>query len=316
MATTKQFYLHGLQFGDDSSWITQLTDLTPAANIDYLTARSAGAVVPSFRGGQNVIPDITFTTTQVKKVLDKCASYNGLYLPLSASYVDLYYRAVTNLGMPTAIASGVHLQIRARRCVMYWTAIRAQQGQPATIDCRIVPTWDNTNAPLLATDDQAIPASALATEQFTMGPVKLNGSLIDGSDNWGLELNPQIEEIVSDGDVFPTFVGCREHDPILTVANPDIEKWDSGIIGLGGLQVTTLLFWLRKKTVDQTGNVANATEEHISFTGADNPCGMATVENINAGIDGPAVCNLRVGLRISNTATAYPLTIDTTAAIA
>lgn len=308
--TTQQFYLHGVLL-PGAVWIGALTDTTPAANVSFLDGFASGsAVVPSFRGGQGATPDISFTTPQIKTVLDQCG-FTGL--DCSASQCDLYYRKAKLLDTREAIGASEHLMLRAKRCLLYWTGIQAQQDQPATIACRIVPTYDGTNAPLVGTGSQTIAANLLSEQHYTLGPVKLNGNWIDGVQGWNLDLGVQLNERRSDGLIYPTFVGVRQHNPVLTVTTPDADFWASP--GVAGAAVTALLAYLRKKDDDATGNLTDATASHIQFSNAENPAGLATVENSSGGIDDEASLDLRIGLRISTANTAHPLAADTAIAI-
>ncbi|HUX14942.1 MAG TPA: hypothetical protein VMW52_00630, partial [Phycisphaerae bacterium] len=274
MGTTNQWYLHGLLL-PDASWIGQLEDTTPASNVEYITSYAAGAVVPSFRGGRGAVPDITFTTPQIKKILDACGFTGAGY---SASYIDLFYRKAKNLNSREPIASEVHQVVRARRCLLYWQTLRASQGQPATLACRILPTFDGTNPPLAGVGSQAIAANLLVSEEFTLGPTKLNGGAwVDGVQEFTLELNPQMNEKASDGQVYPTFAGIRQHDPVITLRGPDVEYWNT--IGVAGLQITALASYLRRMQPDQNAAYSDASAQHVKLTGKDNPCGMASLEN-------------------------------------
>lgn len=311
--TTKQYILHGILL-PGPTWITQLEDTTPAANIAYLTSYGGGATTPSFRGGNSAIPDIRFTTTQIKTILDECTDGDGVSVAdYSAGDVDLFYRAMDNYQTTEAIANLTHLRLRASQCMMYWERIEARQGQVATIACRIVPTWDGTNLPLTGLGSQAISAEGLVSDQFTLGPVKVNGTDIDGVQGWTLDQGWGEQITASDGQIYPTFAALRRGDPVLNVDTPDLDQWASS--GVTGLSVTALIAFLTHKSSTGVANVANATETHISFTANDNPAGLATVENSSGGADGVASASLRIGLRISTATTLHPLAVDTTAAI-
>jgi len=310
MGMTKKFYLHGILL-PSGAWISQLTDTTPAAAVEQICEYAAGAYVPSFRGGHGAVPEITFTSPQLKTVLDLCGLAGA---DLSAGNVDLFYRAATNLGTRAAIGDGAHIRIRAVRAMMTWDQITARQNQLATIGCRIIPTFDGTTPPLVGLGSQTIAANLLASQAYTLGPVKLNGAWIDGSIDWTLNLNPKPNDEASDGDAYISWAGVERHDPVLSVTPRDLGHWET--IGVGGLQVTACLAYLRKKSADLVGNVADANAEHILFSGTDNPCGMATLEQSSDGSDGAAQIALRVGLRISDAASAHPLTLNTATAIA
>lgn len=312
--TTKQYFLHGILL-PGGTWIGVATDLTPAANIEHLTAYAGAATVPSFRGGAKAVPDVSFTTTQINDILNECTDGDGISLAdYSAGNVDLFFRRATNFSTRDTIGTATALRLRAYRSMMYWTRIEARQDQAATIECRVIPTWDGTNNPIVGLGTQTIASMLLAQNQYTLGPVKLNGAWIDGVEGFTLEQNHELNEKASDGQIFLTFAGIRRSDPILNVDTPDLDQWVSP--GTDGVAITALLAYLTKRKKDSTSNVADATAEHIKFSGADNPGGLATVEQGSGGIDAPGSVGLRIATAISTATTLHPLTVDTAAAIA
>jgi len=311
--TTLQYYLHGILL--DATWIGELTDVTPAANVELITKYAGAAIVPSFRGAHGAKPEITFRTPAIKTILDLCTDGDGISLKdYNDKNVDLYYRLASNFGTRAAIGEASHLLVRAKRSMLYWTRIEARQNQIAEIECRVVPTFDGTNNPLAGLGSQTIPADVLAPSQWTLGPVKANGSFIDGVQGWTLEQNHELNEKASDGQTFLTFVGIRRCDPVLSIDTPDLSYWVTP--GTDGVQLTALLAYLTKKSSDGTTNVADAAEEHIKFSNNDSPCGFLVPNQGSAGVQQEASLGLRANLRISTGTTLHPLAVDTAAAIA
>ena len=314
MALTKQYYLHGLYL-NEATYIPVVSDLTPAANVEYLTEYAGAAVTPSFRGGQSAIPDVTFTTSEIKAILDLCTDGDGVSIAdFNASQADLLYRRGDNYGSRDAIGDGTALVVRARKPAMVWTRIEARQGQDGTIQVRLIPTWDGTNDPLVGVGSQSIGANLNVGVKFTLGPVSINGSGVDGVSGWTLEQGLDLNIKAADGEIFPRFVGLRRSDPVLTVDTPDLDLWET--YKVMGTQMTALIAYLRKRAADTVANVANATAEHIKFTATDNPCGMVTCEQSSGGVTDEASLSLRCALRRSVVGTTHPLTVSTAAAIA
>jgi hypothetical protein len=310
MSTNNQYYLHGILL-PSGVWINQLTDTTPAQNVEKIVEYAAGAVVPSFRGAHGARPDVTFTSTQLGAILAATGMYG---VPYAATNVDLFYRQGSNLGTRTAIGTTAHLRVRAVRSVLYWDRISAKQGQLATISCRIVPTFDGTNPPLVATGSVAIAAQPLAAAPYTLGPVKLNGTMLDAISGWDLALNPKINEKASGGDLWSSFCGIERHEPVLTITPEDIGNLAT--ISHTGLQLTALVAYLRRKSTDLVANEPNGSPLHISFAAEDNPCGIASIVNSSGGINEPASMSIECGLRVSNAATTHPLTLSVASTIA
>ncbi len=313
MANTVQYFLRGIQL-PSTNWITQLDDLDPAMSSQLASFAVAGGIHPSFLGGFGARPAWTFQTTQVKAILDLCGFWG---VDLSAGNVDLYYQSGVNLGSRTAISSLAHLRFRALRCFLYWTNIRASQGSPATISCRLVPTFDGTNVPVVATGSLAIPAETVFSSLYSLGPVKLNGTALSGVQDWSLDLNPNIIERSDSGEDFTTYIGCAAQTPVFNVTLDDIGSWTPSI-GVSGLAVTALLAYLRKRVLGTIRHVADATAEHISFAGTDNPCGVATIGRTGGGAASaasPASQTLQVNLRANTTTATHVLAMATAVAV-
>lgn len=223
MSTTSQYYLHGILL-PTGAWISQLTDTTPASNVQQIVEYAAGAAVPSFRGAHGARPDVSFTSTQIGTILAACGMWGA---DLSAGNCDLFYRQGANLSTRAALATSSHLRIRAVRAMLYWESITAKQGDLATIRCRLVPTFDGINPPLVATGSTTIASQPLAVAPYTLGPVALNGVALDALAGWTLSLNPTLNEKASGGDSWTSFCGISRHDPVLEIQPENLGCWSA-----------------------------------------------------------------------------------------
>jgi hypothetical protein len=309
MATATQWYLHGILL-PSGSWISQLTDLTPATSTAHLSGYASGAVVPSFRAAQGIKPQFTFSTPQIATVLTACGLTGVGY---AANNADLYFRKSSNLGSRVAIVTAEHQRLRAVRFLLYWTRITASQDGEARIECRLVPTFDGTNAPLVPAGSVAVPAYVTASEFYTLGPVAFNGSAVADVAEWSLDLGVQMREKASAGEDFLSFCGVQSHDPVLTCTTGDASWWVSP--GLSGLQLTAAAFYLRRRQADQSRCYADGSAQHIKFSAVDNPCGLLTVEQSGGAGAEPASVSLRAGFRIDAATDQHPLSVDTASAI-
>jgi len=305
MATTELFYLSGILL-PTSSWISELTDTTPAVNVEQITGYAAGGVSPDFVGAYGSIPDITFTTPQVATVLALCGS--GWY-DLSAGNTDLYYQASTRLGAREAIADLDHLQIRAVRALLTWDRITARQNQDAEISCRIIPTYDGTNLPLVPTKEQAIPSCAQATERFTLGPAAINTTTITGLQGWSLENRPQLDVIADSGEPYASYAGIQRFEPAFSFDTFDLEWWNT--IGIAGLTLSSLTAYLRRLSPDTDTPYANNQSQHISITATN---GIAEIER-SSGAGSPASLSMKARIRRANCSAVYPMSISTASQI-
>lgn len=305
MSVQNLAYLHSLQL-PGGQIVKELTDTTPAANTNFLVGFAAGDVAPSFLGGTGARPDITFRTPQVKEILDVCGIAGA---DLSGGNVDLYYRYAEDLGVRELTSASEHFRMRCARCYLYWRSITARQDQPAEIDCRLIPTTADGTDPITLAGSVAIPLEETADEYFTLGPVTVN-SLLNGVQDYTLDLQCETEELAGDGEPFLSHAGVRRVAPILTVMGPNLDPWAN--FPATGAALTSLVAYLRRCKADEAVPIAAANANHISFSGSS---GLVTFTQVSAGHPEPASLGLRVALRNANASLGYPLTINTASAI-
>ncbi|MGE3666647.1 MAG: hypothetical protein AB7G51_08490, partial [Steroidobacteraceae bacterium] len=181
----------------------------------------------------------------------------------AAGNVDLYFKKATDLGIREADASTVHQRLRAAQGYVYWTGIEASQGNEAQLATRFCTTFDGTNNPLVAAGGVALAGTPTAAEQFTLGPIKLNGSFLTGVRSWSLDLGFDTYEELADGDVFPTFFGMKQIMPVLTFRTLDETLWSS--LTPSGTAISAAIAYLRRKQAD-SANYADGSSQHIAFT--------------------------------------------------
>lgn len=293
--------------------LTQLSDVRPSHNFQDLTEFAAGQVGPQFTGTHMASPDNRFTTTQIKDLLDVCGAgeYN-IARDLSGADVYTQYKAGENrnarLPDDNGGAGGNHLFARMQENAMICIeSITARMGGLAEIRARLIAVYDPVagNDPLVWTADNDITVVSDVAHLFTLGPLKLNGSWVDGIQEVELNNNIEYEEVASGGDAFTTYVGIKRYRPVLTARTRDASVLSD--YGTRGTALSAMSWFLRKKLLSNI-NILDATVENILFA--------ATTGTIKAreasGAD--VVAEVSVDLRMSaqNTA-AY--SVDTTSAI-
>lgn len=296
-------YLYGIKL-PSGALISELTDATPKPNIEVLTAMCAGDTMPQFLGGHGAKPQIDFSTPQIKTVLDACGM---LGYDASAGNLDLHYRSGRKYG--TRAATG--LRIRMINSLLWWTQLSARQNGAAEITCSVAPAFDGTNPPMTPAGAVAVPAmSALPQEFYTLGPVSINGYAVAGVEEWSLDLGVKTQMKAADGESYPSWIGVESHSPVLTVKTAALAAWAT--TGVGGLALTALEFYLRKKKLDNAGCEANGSAVHVKFAATK---GVVYVEQSSGGAEEPAACTLKVHLRKAAPTDAHALTVSTASAI-
>jgi len=262
MAAPSVYYPHAIIF-PDATTITQFDKLEPENNYADLTEYSASDVMPLYTGSHSAAPQLRFKTPQIKKFLDHI-DVDSVCGDESSGNLDIMYRAGTNKGTRVATITTSHL--RARMTSNAWIAlesISAKDGELAELDGRIQPVWDESNNPIIWTAGVANAGTAAAGDLFGLGPIKLQGSFIEGVMGWDLNLNLEYEEIRGDGKGFPVYLAVKRARPVLSFDTTD--RAVMATYGAAGTALSGLSFFLRKKAISGI-NVANATEEHIEFT--------------------------------------------------
>jgi hypothetical protein len=301
-------YLQGIVLSNGDV-IDQLTDTNPTTNVNRLAQWAAGDPIPTAQIGFGAAPEVTFTTPQVKTILDACGLYG---LDMSAGNADLYYRKAVAYGTRETLAAEAHVRLRAVQALLLWDTITCRKGGLAEISCRIIPTYDGSTAPLVPLSSQAIPTCGAATEFFGMGPIELNTTNLSELEEWTFNLNPEAQVKVFAGEDYPSHVHVARHAPELNITTSDLDYWET--IGVGGLNLTSVEAWLRKRQANSVQSVADGTAEHIKITGA---LGLATTGGSSGGADSdPATMTINAALRAADCSAANAATISTASAIA
>jgi len=309
MATTV-FYPHAIDFAD-GDLITQLTNITPAYNFQDVIEFSSGDTAPLWSGSLSSAPAIPFTTRQCKSILDLCDPFalptRGKVVAYDArggGNVDVWLRKGEAFGLRTADATAEHERARLTMAFLEWSTITATQNQLAEIACRLVAAYDGTNDPMVLTQ-QALSGTRAVHHLFTLGPVTLNGTALDGLQSWTMSNNTVLEVIFDSGVPFPRYIGINNHSPTL------MARVRAGTlmrtIGTRGTAITSLTWYLRKLQASALAE-PDASQVHIQF--------VATAGTVKARqVDNTGMVDLFFQLQ-RPVAVTNPYLFDTTAAIA
>lgn len=288
----QEYFPHGILL-PNATFISELTDTTPATNSEELVGYAAGHVHPLFRGIRNQQPDLSFDCPAVGQVLAAIIAGGNRYcLDLSAGNTDIGYRQGQNLGMRYGPGESYHEILRMTRGFMFWNTIGAQQDQEASIGSRIIATYDGTNAPVAQVGTGALSGTPAAVQWYTLGPVQVNGVAVAGLQEWSLESGDDVSQKGDQGAVWRTYASVRQLNQVLTL-KAEGKPW--GNYGLTGAAITSLTWYLRAKAVDGA-NAADGTPSHIKFVATN---GLVMPEDVSGGEDS-AVSSLRIGLRAAN----------------
>lgn len=305
MTIATKHYPHALVLpGSPNKEIVQFDSAEPNNELAELIEHASGDPLPSFVGFMNSKPGFTFTSSQLKTLLDELSAA-AVVKSYIGSNVDIEFREGNLGGSRIAIATTTHIRGRCGNAVLAWESLSAQHDSKATLRGRIVMlSADGTTKPLTWTDSVAVTSTAKVQHIYTLGPLKVNGSFIGGgrSAEWNNRLT--LEEAASDGEPFNTWVDIDKYQPQLMYRARNTKL----LVDFNDpTAVTSLTLFLRKKLANGY-IVPDATEEHIAITAT---AGVAIATGVTGENGGET--QLMVNF---NQDTGSVFSIDTTAAIA
>ena len=188
--------------------------------------------------------------------------------------------------------------------------LSAQQDGEAELACDVIPvSTDGATDPITITDSQALAGSPDSDQKFTLGKCSFNGIDLQAQ---SLEIDFGLQVVTrSHSGLYLALEASKQVvTPVITVTTLDMGV--TATIGLSGTaqSVTDSVFYVRK--LDENGHrVADATEQHISFT-----VDEGKAHTPDASGDGENDANATVQLDVAYDGSNAPLVLDTTAAIA
>lgn len=233
MSATNQFQLYAVKSG--STVIHQLADATLSRNVQEIVETPVGGVLPLFTGEVGQRPDLTFSSHQLKTLV----TLLGL-LGANTGIVKLFGRKITNKTGSAAIASTTHASWTSAASMGYLTTITASNRGRASANVRKVFLYDGTNATIAYSGSASLDSYTSALEQYILGGIVLAGSVLDGTNDFTLNLNPQVLEPEDDFQYDPTFCAITKIEPTIEFSTSDPSIWSSNGAAVTNLKVNLL----------------------------------------------------------------------------
>jgi len=187
----------------------------------------------------------------------------------------MFLRKVEELG--TYVSGSNHVKITGKNGLFYPQTLNADNVS-GSIAYEFVPFWDGTNAPLIIATGQALSGTPTIDEAFVLGPVKINGTQLEGGQSVSIGFGIQPMVTFADGDVWPKFVAIARRQPMIRVRTVDATVLDT--FGLSGTAQgeTDSEIWLRSAEKDGVRH-GDGESEHIKILV---DAGMITVNDLAA----------------------------------
>jgi len=213
MGTQKLFVPAGLKVG--TTYLAHAGERTIDNALEALTMSAAGDWAPNFTGTKLWSPEFQVETQDLAKALDLMTT-NRICRDCSAETVKIMERAIQQSAMQYAEASAEHEVYQlVSDAMLYWTQIRAQQGDECSISVVACARYNGLNAPLAQLSGESIDTAGAALAPYTLGPLLINTVQFEGLKSFTFALNPQVEKEASDGEDAPSFLCIRGVRPVL-----------------------------------------------------------------------------------------------------
>jgi len=318
MAVARRHSLYGVELDTDAMAGTAVVlggikGQVIEAETEVRNDTSSGEVYPTHLAMVSQKIMATFRTTSIAVALDNIGLTGLLIAGASQDGVNLY--AYKHAEGGTRASGSNHRKYTVKEGIIVPQRITCEHQADATIEYRLLSTYDGTNDPIVVADSSAVPTNGADLARFTIGGCTIESVAISHIISWEIDFGVVIETEGADSDKWDTHVSIRELKPVLRLRGRDAEWLKSTAIPLGGKAAThanTTLF-LRKRSTTASGFVADATSEHVSFTAA----GLAHITTIfDAESEGNPPAEFALEMPLYFDGTNAPLVIDTTAAIA
>jgi hypothetical protein len=224
MATTNVYTLYAVKFG---SMIGQINSWGMDTGTQELVLGSDGAADPTYAAVMGQRPTLTFTTTDIYAAL---SSFGIDGTAISSGKVAL--QKLAEGGVRSSSAD--HILLTIANGIVVPTTLNATQGAQATLSYTAhITSSDGTTAPITMTVNNlwsaitsAIGTSSGVANAFTLGPVSINGTTLDGVQNVSVDFGINVFVADSDGQPYPTFASIMTRQPVITFSTYDLELFN------------------------------------------------------------------------------------------
>ena len=259
MALTKVYQLYAVKLG--STVFHELQDATINGNVTDLIEVPVGFNMPLFVAANGERPEITFGTHQVKTMLGLLGVAGG-----DAGIAKLLGRKIVNKTGPVAVGSSAHASWTASASLGVIQQITASNRQRAQASVRIVMLKNGSTAALVYSGSATVDAYTAAAEHYVLGPIAIDGSTIEGTNDLQIAFNPATEESEDNYESEPIFAAVRATQPVVTFTTTDPGVWSLHNTEIGASTANGLKVNLIKMEADKL-QYSSASSNHIVFAG-------------------------------------------------
>lgn len=306
MSATKFWSDYSVKYGAGPSYLNGIQSLSFNASLATAAGIGDGNVFATFLALMKGAPAARFSTLHVA---DALAAFGVTSYALANALV-CYFRKISQGGTRDAANAGTHISLSFSGGMVCPRRVSARHGSNAVWDGEVYGTSADGTNPVTPSTTANLPASlpGVATA-FGLGPIKLNGTVLDGleSAEYDFGVTPMIEG--RDGDIYPTHAGVKSQQPTVKVRGAHVDVLSALTLDGGYYTASQVVGYLRKRSAGGT-YVADATAQHVKFT-----LGLCRVEAQS--VDGdPKTVDLLLTPAQDTGGPTNPIAVNTASAIA
>lgn len=288
--TLREIVLTGPASGNN---ITQVSQRSLNTNLSLAINRAAGDPAPGYVAVMKQEPMISWTTTEIGRTLTNVNYATGLAVgsDVTCTAADFYFAKVQDRG--TRQTGSTKMKVATSRGLIVPRILSVQQGGEGTISLEYFNvTTDGSTSPWTISTGQAAGVATPSTDQkWTLGPVTINGTQVNGVQGWSLDFGLTVEPIFADGGVFPLFCWIKEANPIFKIQTNDPVNLSTFGISGARLSSTTKFYMTKIDGSSGVTRVAAGTGEHVCLTAA---TGHAGTDGITTSSSDAGDCEITV----------------------
>lgn len=284
----------------DDVLLDQVQDASYSPNLENMIRSADGQAYDSFSAGLSCSPTVDFTTSAVATALGKVGT-TGFQITTGA-VATMYLQAKAAGGVRAGASS--HLKIVANEGIIVPRQLTADENG-ARISYSLICIYNGTNAPLVLTASQSLTGSPAVGEAFVVGPVKINGTQLEGIASWTLDFGIALSIRRPDGLFYPTFVGIDAIRPKITIRTSEALALNT--FGIGGTAQGATASEIYLRALEKGGTrYANDASQHIKIYNTASQ-GRIDVESVAGSSGDDAMAD--VTIISTSSGTAHPLTV-------
>ncbi len=301
MAVTSFHGPHGVVV--NATTISGITQANVVLGTQLRDDATSGEVFNRFQAIQKQVPGATFTTYQIKTLLD-VIGLDGFNIGAVAGLS--IYGVSHELGA-TRKSGSVNAKYAIPDGILFAARLSAADGGDATVAAECAVLHDGSaNDPVIPTFNNAA-LTLTDAERFTLGPVTLENVVFNQITGIDIDFGISVVRRPAGSEIHDTFASIETIRPVITIRGTLVTWFGDSFIPHEGLAVSTAntTIYLKKRAEGGT-YVANGTSEHIQFKAT----GLATIQQA---FDDSGEVIITMPCRYDGTND--PITVDTAIAI-